>query len=416
MSGRQVSTTAIVGLAGLALMMTSAATGSAGTWTLTVRGQAENPGETPVVARVDAAIPPGEYHLLADDGSPLAETVRVFHDHGGSYLAFVLKRLPAGRDLTFAFGDDTRAERRQGGVTFDREGTNVKVLLRGSPLLEHHTDLASKPYDFPVIGPTGDRFTRAYPMETDVPGETRDHPHQRSFWFTHGSVNGLDFWASDPLNKSKANFGSIRETSSAVIASGRAVGMLRTTDDWLGPDGKVVCQDERVLHVYETGAVRILDFDITIKASNGPVTFGDTKEGMFGLRLASSMDVDRKKGGKITNAEGVTDAAAWGKASPWVDYTGPVAGKTVGVAILNHPSSFRYPTTWHVRTYGLFAANPFGWHDFGRKESGQHVVPAGESIRFGYRVILHEGDTPSAHLLEAFKAYAEPPKVTVTGG
>jgi len=136
---------------------------------------------------------------------------------------------------------------------------------------------------------------------------------------------------------------------------------------------------------------------------------------MFGVRVASSMDVKAKKGGKITNAEGVTDLDAWGKASPWVDYIGPVAGKTVGVAILNHPGSFRYPTTWHVRDYGLFAANPFGWHDFGRKEAGTYTVPAGQSIRFGYRVILHEGDTASARLPDAFRGYAEPPTVDVRG-
>ncbi len=267
----------------------------------------------------------------------------------------------------------------------------------------------------PSIGPTGDSYTRAYPMKPDVPGEDRDHPHQRSFWFTHGDVNGFDFWASDPINKPKANFGSIRETHRTAEVQGAVLAVLQTTDDWLGPEGKRVCMDERVVRVYRTKLVRILDFEITIKAIDGPVTFGDTKEGMFGLRLASSMDVSKKKGGKITNAEGVTDDAAWGKASPWVDYVGPVDGKTVGVSILNHPASFRYPTTWHVRTYGLFAANPFGWHDFGIKEPGRYVLPAGGSLRFAYRVILHEGDTASAHLADAFQAYSHLPKVEVTG-
>ena len=132
-----------------------------------------------------------------------------------------------------------------------------------------------------------------------------------------------------------------------------------------------------MLTFYRTEGSRIIDFEITLKATDGPVTFGDTKEGMFGLRVASSMDVNKKKGGKITNAEGLTDDQAWGKASPWVDYTGPVEGKTVGIAILNHPRSFRYPTTWHVRTYGLFAANPFGWHDFGLGEVGEYTLPGG---------------------------------------
>src|SRR5581483_4008415 len=156
-----------------------------------------------------------------------------------------------------------------------------------------------------------------------------------------------------------------------------------------------------------------IDFDITLKANDGSVTFGDTKEGMFGLRVASSMDVKRKKGGRITNAEGLTDLAAWGKASPWVDYTGPVAGQTVGIAILNHPQSFRYPTTWHVRDYGLFAANPFGWHDFGMKQPGEYTLVTGGSIVFRYRVIFHKGDTAAAQIAEGFKAYAKPPTIDV---
>ena len=161
------------------------------------------------------------------------------------------------------------------------------------------------------------------------------------------------------------------------------------------------------------GRTECSTFDTDSKASAGPVTFGDTKEGMFGLRVATSMDVTSKKGGKIRNAEGVEDKDAWGKPSPWVDYTGPVDGKTAGVAILNHPSSFRYPTTWHVRDYGLFAANPFGWHDFGQKNSGEYVLPKGESIRFRYRIILHEGTTDSAALPAAFQAYEAPPQAAI---
>ena len=142
--------------------------------------------------------------------------------------------------------------------------------------------------------------------------------------------------------------------------------------------------------------VRIIDFDIAIKATAGPLTFGDTKEGMFGLRVASSMDVKRKKGGQdhqrrgSDRRRGLGQGLALGRlrrARRRTDGRGSPSSTT--------PSSFRFPTTWHVRDYGLFAANPFGWQDFGRKERGDHTVPAGESIRFGYRVILHEGDTAS---------------------
>ena len=133
----------------------------------------------------------------------------------------------------------------------------------------------------------------------------------------------------------------------------------------------------------------------------------------FALRVATSMDVTAKKGGKIVTSEGLTDKAAWGKPATWVDYTGPIGSETFGIAILNHPDSFRAPTTWHVRDYGLFAANPFGWHDFGQKQSGEFKLAPGESIRFGYRVILHKGATDPAELARAFRTYAHPPKVEV---
>src|SRR5690606_24989744 len=129
-------------------------------------------------------------------------------------------------------------------------------------------------------------------------------------------------------------------------------------------------------------------------ASEGPLVFGDTKEGSFGVRVPTAMDVDRKQGGKITTSEGADDGAAWGKQASWVDYCGPVDGEVVGIAILNHPESFRYPTHWHVRTYGLFAANPFGIHDFtgAAAGAGNLELAAGESITLRYRVIFHKGD------------------------
>jgi hypothetical protein len=157
------------------------------------------------------------------------------------------------------------------------------------------------------------------------------------------------------------------------------------------------------------GTTRQIDFDITLTAKPGAVTFGDTKEGCFGVRVASTIKVDAKLGGEIVNAEGLKDKEAWGKRSPWVDYHGPVAGQQVGIAILNHPSSFRYPTYWHVRTYGLFAANPFGVSDFtGQKSAtGEYVLPQGQSISLRYRVLLHKGDEKAAGVAAAFADYAK---------
>jgi hypothetical protein len=392
-------------------LLVNAGHAPAASWRVTFRGHDADLGETPVVAEITTDVPAGDYALNPEGGGPSLHA-NVFVDGGKTYLGTVLNRVSGQGATRFSMTPQVKSDRARSGVEIRKNGANLEVLADGNPWTVYVSDDGPKPYYFPVIGPNGAAMTRAYPMKNE-PGETRDHPHQRSLWFTHGNVNGVDFWAADPVNKPNPRFGSIKETSRPTIASGAAVGTIRTTDDWLGPDGKKACEDERVIRFFNTTKGRVFDFDINIKATSGPVTFGDTKEGMFGFRVASSMDVSKKKGGKITNAEGINDDAAWGKASPWVDYTGPVAGKTVGIAVLNHPDSFRYPTTWHVRTYGLFAANPFGWHDFGQKERGDYTIPAGGSIRFRYRAILHEGDTTSANIPEAFRSYAEPPSIEI---
>jgi Methane oxygenase PmoA len=396
-------------LCAAALMAAVPAPAGAAAWQLTIRSRGAVPGDTPIVAEIKPAVPPGDYDLRALQGNTGGKA-QVFVDAGKTYLATLVPPFPAPGESRFTLA--RRSEVSPPPCTIRSRGKDLEFLVDGRLLTVYRGGETAKPYYYPLIGPTGASYTRAFPMRKEVAGEDHDHNHQRSFWFTHGNVNGVDFWSSDPLNGSKANFGSIRETS-RLTAAGAVVGLIRTTDQWLDHDGRKVLEDERVVRFYNTSATRVIDFDIRLEATAGPVTFGDTKEGMFGLRVASSMDVTHKKGGKITNAEGLHDDDAWGKPSSWVDYTGPVEGKIVGIAILNHPESFRYPTTWHVRTYGLFAANPFGWHDFGMKKTGAYTIPAGESIAFRYRVVLHEDDTPSARVAELFRAYAEPPTVEV---
>lgn len=130
------------------------------------------------------------------------------------------------------------------------------------------------------------------------------------------------------------------------------------------------------------------------------------------MRLNESMRLERKKKkaeGHIINSEGVQDGETWGKRAKWCDYYGPVNGKTVGVAIFDHPQNPRYPTWWHVRDYGLFAANPFGRHDFEKlsdKEAGNLKLPAGKDLTFRYRFYLHEGDEKQAKVAERYAEYS----------
>jgi hypothetical protein len=239
-------------------------------------------------------------------------------------------------------------------------------------------------------------------MREGNPDEKTDHVHQRSFWLTHGEVNGIDFWSE---TAAKERQGSIVHKE-LVKAEGGSEGTIVTRNQWLGPDGGQILTDVRTLRFGAEPESRWIDFDAVLTAAADEVRFGDTKEGSFGLRIAESMRTDRKTGGKIITSEGLEDDKAWGKPAKWVDYHGPVGDKHLGIAILNHPQSFRYPTGWHVRTYGLFAANPFAGGDFsGQKVETSHTMKKGETLTLRYRVIFHKGDETVGKIAEAFAKY-----------
>jgi hypothetical protein len=285
-------------------------------------------------------------------------------------------------------------------IHLQRGEKSVEILAGDQPFAVYVFDSGGKPILWPIHGPTGALMTRSYPM-AKVDGEKTDHVHQRSLWFTHGDVNGVSFWMEEGKR------GTIVQRE--LITKEGPPAVIETVNDWLDPEGRKLLEDRRVLAFAADPDRRIIDFSITLRASAGPVKFGDTKEGTFGIRVPTSMDVDAKGGGRIVNSQGLADQKAWGQPAAWVDYSGPVAGETVGIAVLNHPTSFRYPTRWHVRTYGLFAANPFGLKEFTEDEAsdGSVSLAAGESLTLRYRVILHAGDAQAGQVAEQFKTYAE---------
>jgi hypothetical protein len=287
-------------------------------------------------------------------------------------------------------------------VELKQTDKGVEVTLGGKPFTTYIFNSGFKPILWPVIGPTGKEMTRAWPMREGNPDEKTDHVHQKSFWFDHGNVNGVDFWAETAKVQGK------QVHTEVVKAESGKIGTLVTKTEWVGPDGGKILADERTMRFGGDDKTRWIDCDVVVTALADEVTFGDTKEGAFGLRIAESMRTDRKTGGKIITSEGLTDAEAWGKPAAWVDYYGPVGDETLGIAILNHPSSFRYPTHWHVRTYGLFAANPWGLGDFtGGKHDGSHTMKKGESLALRYRVIFHSGDEQQGKIADAFAEYSK---------
>ena len=292
------------------------------------------------------------------------------------------------------------------GVQITEQADRLRIEINGQLFTEYFFKDVPRPYFYPLIGPGEARMTRNWPMK-NTPDEEHDHPHHRSLWFAHGAVNGIDFWSE------QKGFGKIVHDGFTEIKSGRESGLIKSRDQWIAPDGKLVCSDARTLRIYTPGSAgeRVFDFEITLSATNGDVTFGDTKEGTMALRLAETMRLKGKVGhGHIINSAGVKDDATWGKRAEWCDYSGPVDGKTVGIAIFDNPNNPRHPTWWHVRDYGLFAANPFGQHDFEKlkdKAAGDFVIPAGKSATFRYRFYIHEGDEQQAKVAEKFKEYVK---------
>ena len=160
---------------------------------------------------------------------------------------------------------------------------------------------------------------------------------------------------------------------------------------------------------------RFIDYQVVFLASDGDVVFGDTKEGTMAIRLTPTLRLKGKvAAGHILNSEGDKDGKVWSKRAKWVDYYGQVAGKTLGVALFDHPNNHGHPCHWHARDYGLFAANPWGKHQFGggKKRAGEMTLREGTALRLRYRFYFHAGDTKQADVAAQYAKFAKSPATT----
>lgn len=323
----------------------------------------------------------------------------------------------------------------QGGrdrVRLQKADQRIDVLVDGKLFTAMHFKKSEpKVYLYPVIASTGHPVTRDFPMkDTALEKENgrQDHHHHRSLWCAHGDVRtgdfkdkGRDYWA-EPKDKSPLPSQVLRKVVAAE--GGPVFGRVVAEIDWIAPDGKRDFSETRA-YTFVAGDKnqRFIDVTSTFSFPDQDVMFADTKEGgIVSLRLVSTMDEKgitkpEKLAGQMVNAKGGVGAGqCWGKPAEWCDYVGPVMdeklGKaTLGVAVLDHPSNFRHPTTWHIRDYGLYTANPFGLKDFtgDKTKNGSQVFKKGETTSFTYRVIIHQGDTKAAGIAEQFKAFAAGP-------
>jgi hypothetical protein len=290
----------------------------------------------------------------------------------------------------------------------ERTEKGAVVKMDGDVFCEYLTRVGHQPAVWPINGPTGKPMTRQYPMGALLPGENDDHLHHVSLWFAHGNVNGLDFWTAREVGGSHHE-NHIAHRGFVSTEAGGDTAKIVTANDWIS-EGKRVLEDERTLTFGGDDNIRWIDFLVKLKAPDGDVRLGETKEGTFGMRVSGPLTVDAKQGAEIVNSRGQHNGDAWGMFADWVDDYGPVEGETVGIAIFNDPSNFRNPTRWHARTYGLLSANPFGDAEFPADDSAPKqegiTIAKGQQLPLHYRVLLHRGDPQAAGIAEVYKAFS----------
>jgi hypothetical protein len=301
-----------------------------------------------------------------------------------------------------------------------REGNTINVLVGGRPFTAYFFGPeAPKPYLHPLRSAQGTVVTRGFPMRRDIPGESTDHPHHRAMFFAHGDINGIDFWAEAEPTKGQQTAKGVYYASGELpkgrtvfvklegMKGGLEAGALRALFHLVGPDGQVMGNEIQAYTFRGEANSRIIDCEFTIQALAKPLKMGDTKEGMFAIRLVKALE---EPAGHMLNAEGaVGEKEIWGKRANWVDYSGTVAGEKLGIAIFDSPRNPKHPTYWHARGYGLFAVNPFGERDFynDKTRDGSLNIPPGKALTFRYRVLIHHGDAGETNIAEAYRQFSE---------
>lgn len=307
-------------------------------------------------------------------------------------------------------------------IQFQRKNNQVDVLIGGRLFTTYHfSGEVAKPYLQPLRSAQGTIVTRDFPDGNIVPPEHLNdpalEPHQRSLYFGHGNIDGLDFWGEAafpqwgsyrlvPGNPDSV-FGHIKFRKLEEVGPSGDAGGLRGEFELVDPHGRVMADEIQSFWFGGDQRARWIDCEIILVANRGSdLTLGDTKEGTFALRLAPELNSPPGHMVNSTGAEG--EKQIWGRRADWVNYDGTVAGENLGVAVFDSPRSFRHPTWWHARGYGLLAANPFGWREFYKdpEKDGSWTVQQDKQVKFRYRVFIHHGDYKQAKVAEAYQQYA----------
>jgi hypothetical protein len=321
------------------------------------------------------------------------------------------------------------------GVTYGQQASRIEVVdvpgearvdvrIDGKPFTSYlYASDQKKPTLFPLRAATGTVVTRGFPVEPRA-GERADHPHHIGLWLNYGDVNGLDFWNnSDAIRPDRAPaMGTVVHKRVVEATGGAEKGELHVEMHWVDSKGTPLLAESTRFVFSGDARSRSIDRITRLTALDQPVVLGDNKEGLLGIRVARWLEQPSKAPVVLTDAagkpqaktvdnEGVTGEYVgsdgkrgddvWGTRGPWMMLGGKTGGEEVTLAVLDHPSNPGYPTYWHARGYGLFAANNLGQQAFDPKQPETKIsLSKEESVAFRHRVLILNG-APDAGQMRA---------------
>jgi hypothetical protein len=316
------------------------------------------------------------------------------------------------------------AQQKGFAVVRQDAGKKIEVLYNGRLLTAYcYFDSTEKPVLFPIKTLSGITITRGYPIAPRE-GERTDHPHHVGLWLNYESVNGLDFWNNSTAiaPEKKALYGSIRHQKILVAKTEKDRAVIETLSHWVDIKGAVLLEETTFFVFQKQGDNFIIDRISTLKARAEQVVFKDVKDGLLGLRVARALEMPSTQQdnfvdahgnvttvkkmdaenvtGMYVNKEGIQGDATWAKRSVWTVLNGKKDGEEISIAIIDHPKNTGYPTYWHARGYGLFAANPLGQKVFSEgKEELNLTLKKDATVAFRHRVVIHNGSILTADAL-----------------
>ncbi|MFT3933515.1 MAG: PmoA family protein [Chitinophagaceae bacterium] len=297
----------------------------------------------------------------------------------------------------------------------EKDNNRINVLIGNKPFTSFfYPDSLEKPVLYPIYAANGTTVTRGYPLNPQ-PGDPTDHPHHIGMWMNYENVNGLDFWNNSfaiPAEKKKA-YGWIKTDHSVKTTDGNK-GTLTYKANWTDQQNDLLLEETTEFTFSGTDRLRIIDRVTTLTAVAPSVKFNDAKDGFLGFRLAHALEIPTMEDKKFTDDKGIVTTvkaskdsiangnyitsegkqgdAAWSTRGRWCKVYAKMGKDSVSVVMIDNPKNPNYPTFWHARGYGLFAANPLGEKIFTNGQSSKNLeLQKGQSVVFRYRIVVDNG-------------------------